>query len=108
MGSFVMTAWNLMYLFFFAVGISKGKIAYVPLEPFADYVHILDLNTRLCIVWKKLSNLNFKPKFQTQILKSKFKLKLELQKLKSSPSSWVIRDSEKLTPRVKGIKATKE
>ena len=37
-----------------------------------------------------------------------FKLKLEFQKLKSTPSSGVILDSGKLTPRVKLMKATKQ
>ena len=51
-----------------------------------------------------LPNLNFNPKFQTQISDSHFKLKLEFQKLKYSLSSWVIRYYGKLNPRVKGMK----
>ena len=27
--------------------ITKGQIAYVPLDPVTNYVHILDLNTRI-------------------------------------------------------------
>ena len=49
----------------------KYKIDYVPLDPVADYVHILDLNTRLRVGWKTLPNLNFKPKFPTQTWISK-------------------------------------
>ena len=47
--------------------IAKEQISYVPLEPVADYVHILDLNTGSCVGWKTLPNLNFELKFQTQI-----------------------------------------
>ena len=56
------------------IEINKGQIAYVPLDPVADYVHILDLNTRLRIGWKTLPNLNFKLKFQTQISNSNLNL----------------------------------
>ena len=44
----------------------KYKISYVPLDPVADYVYLLDLNTRLCVGWKMLPNLNFKLKVQPQ------------------------------------------
>ena len=44
----------------------KDKIAYVPLNLFADYIYIADLNTRLHVGWKTKPNLNFKPKFQTK------------------------------------------
>ena len=30
--------------------ITKGQISYVPLDPVADYLNILDLNTRLRVV----------------------------------------------------------
>ena len=71
--------------------ITKREISYVPLNPVSDYVHILDLNTRPRVGWKTLPNLNSKLKFQTQISNSNYKLKLELQKLKSSLSSRVPR-----------------
>ena len=45
--------------------ITKKQISFVPLEPFANYVHILDLNNRFGVGWKTLPNLNFKFKFQT-------------------------------------------
>ena len=32
--------------------INKWQIAYVLLDPVADYVHMLDLNTRLSVGWK--------------------------------------------------------
>ena len=54
--------------------ITKKNISYVPLNPFADYIHILDLNTRLHIGWKTLPNLNFELKFQTQTWISKTKI----------------------------------
>ena len=44
----------------------KENVAYVPLEPVSDYAYMADLNTRLCVGWKTLPNLNFKLKFQTQ------------------------------------------
>ena len=44
----------------------KGKIAYVPLDLVYDYIYIAELNTRLRVGWKTLSNSNFKLKFQTQ------------------------------------------
>ena len=50
-----------------AINNQKDKIAYVPLYPVADYVYIVDLNTRLRVGWKTLPNLNFKLKFQTKI-----------------------------------------
>ena len=65
---------------------------------------MLDLNTRMRVGWKTLPNLNFKLKFQTQISNSN----LKFRKLKSSLSSRVIRDSGKLTPRVKGMKVTEQ
>ena len=51
--------------------ITKWQIAYVPLDPVADYIHMLNLTIRLCVGWKTLpnfknSNLNFKLKVQTQ------------------------------------------
>ena len=78
----------------------KDKIAYVPLNPVVDYVHILDLNNKLCIGWKTLPNLIFKLKFQNKISNSNFKLKLEFLKLKYFLSSRVIRDYGKLNQRV--------
>ena len=42
----------------------KDKIAYVPLDPIADYVYIEDVNTRLRVSWKTLPNLNIKLEFQ--------------------------------------------
>ena len=42
----------------------KDKIAYVTLDPVSDYAYIADLNTRHCVGWKTLPNLNFKLKFQ--------------------------------------------
>ena len=59
----------------------KDKIEYVPLDPVADYVHILELNTRLRAGWKMLPNLDFKLKFQIQISNSNFKLKFQTQTL---------------------------
>ena len=32
-----------------SVPITKLQIAFVPLDPVADYVHMLDLNTRTCV-----------------------------------------------------------
>ena len=34
----------------------KDKIAYVPLYLVSDYIHTVDLNTRLCVRWKTLPN----------------------------------------------------
>ena len=48
----------------------KEKISYSPLDPVAKYAYIEDLNTRLCVSWKTLPDLNFKIKFQTQISNS--------------------------------------
>ena len=73
----------------------KENISYVPLDPVSDYVYIADLNNRLRVGWKTLPNLNLKLKFQTQTW---------ISKLKSSPSSRVVRDSGKFTPMVKGMK----
>ena len=84
--------------------ITKWHISYVPLDPVADSVHMLDLNTRLRVGLKKLLNLKFKLKFQTQISHSN----LNFKKLKHSLSSRVIWDSGKLNPRIKGIKAMKQ
>ena len=53
----------------------KYKIAYVPLDPVADYVYLSDLNTRLRVGCKTLPNLNFKLKFQTQISNSNLNFK---------------------------------
>ena len=64
---------------FSVVNHQKGKIVYVHLYPVVDYVHIVGLNTRICVGLKTLPNLNFKIKFQTQISNSNFKLKLEFQ-----------------------------
>ena len=55
--------------------ITKVQIAYFTLDPVAYYVHILDLNTRLRVGLKTLPNLNFKLKFQTQILNSNLNFK---------------------------------
>ena len=60
------------------------NIGYVPLDPFDDYVYISDLKTRLRFGLKALPYVNFK---------------LEYKKLKSSLSSWVIRDFGKLDPK---------
>ena len=38
----------------------KDKIAFTPINPVANYIYIADLNTRLCVGWKTLPNLNFK------------------------------------------------
>ena len=73
----------------------KDNISYFPLNPVSDYVYIAELNTRIRVGWKTLPNLNFKLKFQTQTW---------ISKLKSFPSSRVIRDSGKLAPRLKGMK----
>ena len=73
----------------------KEKISYIPLDSFIDYVYNTDLNTTLRVGWKTLPNLNLKLKFQTQTW---------ISKPKYSPSSWVIRYSGKLTPRVKLMK----
>ena len=56
--------------------ITKWQIAYVPLDPVDDYIHMLNLNTILRVGWKmlpnlKFSNLNFKLKVQTQTWASK-------------------------------------
>ena len=83
-----------------SVAITKWQIAYFPLYPVADYVHMLDFNTWLHVGSKTLPNLKFKYKFQTQIATSN----LNFKKLKYSPSSRVNRDYGKLTPRVKGMK----
>ena len=77
----------------------KYEIAYVSLDPVSDCIYIADLNTRLRVGWKTLPNLNFKLKFQTQTW---------ISKLKYSLSSRVIRDSGKMTPRVKVMKETKQ
>ena len=45
------------------LAITKLHISYVPLNPVADYVHMLDLNTGLRIGLKTLHNLKFKLKF---------------------------------------------
>ena len=50
-------------------------IADVPLNPVSDYVHMLDLNTRLRVGWKTLPNLKFKLKFKTQISNSNLNFK---------------------------------
>ena len=84
--------------------ITKWHISYVPLDPVADYTHVLNLITRLRAGWKTLPNLKFKLRFQTQISKSN----LNFKKLKSSPFSRVICYSGELTPRIKGMKATKQ
>ena len=42
----------------------KYNISYVTINPFADYVYIVELNTRVHVGWKTLPNLNFKLKFQ--------------------------------------------
>ena len=85
---------------YFIMEITKWQIAYVPFNPVADFVHMLDLNTWLCVGWKMLPNLKFKLKFQSQISDSN----LNFKKLKTSPSSCVFRDSGKLNPMVKGMK----
>ena len=77
----------------------KYNIAYVPLYPVTGYVYIADLNTRLRVGWKTLPNLNFKLRFQTQTW---------ISQLKYSLSSRVIWDYWKLTPRVEGMKSTKQ
>ena len=38
------------------INLQKENIAYVPLDPVADYVYIADLNTRLHVGWKTLPN----------------------------------------------------
>ena len=53
----------------------KDRIAYIPLDPAADYIHILYLNTILRVGWKTLPKLNFKLKFQTQISNSNLNFK---------------------------------
>ena len=53
-------------------------MAYVHLDPVADYVHILELNTRLRVGRKTLPNLNFKLKFQTQIKNSNMNFKTKI------------------------------
>ena len=63
------------------IAITKWHITYFPHDPVSDYIHMLNLNTRLCVDWKTLPNL----KFQTKISNSNFKLKLELQKTKIFP-----------------------
>ena len=60
----------------YIIAITKSHISYVPLNPVAKYIHMLNLNTRLRIIWKtlpnlKISNLNFKLKVQTQTWTSK-------------------------------------
>ena len=55
--------------------ITKWRISYIPLNPVADYLHVLYLNTRLRVGWKTLPNLNFKLKFQTQISNSNLNFK---------------------------------
>ena len=54
---------------------TKDKVAYAPLDPVADYVHILDLSNRLRVGWKTLPNLNFKLKLQIQISNSNLNFK---------------------------------
>ena len=66
-------------IIFFSITITKWNISSVPLNPVADYIHMLDLNTRLRVGWKtlpnlKISNLNFKLKVQTQTWTSKTKI----------------------------------
>ena len=60
------------------ISITKGQISYVPLNPVADYVHILDLNTRPRVGWKTLPNLNFKLKLQTEISNSNLNFKTKI------------------------------
>ena len=92
LASFAFYVLLIIYSLFCAVAITKWNIAYVPLDPVAEYIHMLDLNNRLRVGWKTLPNLKFKLKFQTQTWTSKK----------------VIRDYGKLTQRVKRMKATKQ
>ena len=65
----------------------KDKISYVPLNPVADYVYISYLNTILRVGWKRLPNLNFKLKFQTQTWISETKI---FPILPGNPGFWEI------------------
>ena len=55
--------------------ITKWKISYVPLDPVAEYLHMLELNNRLRVGWKTPPNLKFKLKIQTQISNSNLNFK---------------------------------
>ena len=72
---------DLLYFYFLGelYQLPKDKIVYVPLNPVANYMYISNLNTRLCVGSKTLSNLSFKLKFQTQIPNLNFKLKFQTQ-----------------------------
>ena len=47
-----------------------------------------ELNTRLRVVWKMLLNLNFKLKFQAQILKSNLNFKTKIFPVLPSNLEW--------------------
>ena len=67
----------------------KYKIAYVPLDPLADYVYLSELNTRLRVGWKTLPNINFKVKFQTHISNSNLNFKTKIfPVLLGNPGLW--------------------
>ena len=76
--SFCCLLFLVQFLTFHMHNHQKDKIYYIHLDPCADYVSIVYLNTRLCDGWITLHNLNLKLKFQTQILNSNLNFKTKI------------------------------
>ena len=69
----------------------RTRLPTSPPNPVSDYVYMSDLNTRLCVSWKTLPNLNFKLKFQTQISNTNLNLKTKsFLVLPGNPGLWEI------------------
>ena len=65
-----------IFFSFVLLTITKWHIAYIFHDPVTEYIHMVNLNARIRVGWKtipniKISNLNFKLKFQTQTWTSK-------------------------------------
>ena len=79
----------LLYLYFLGElhQSPRYKIYQFSLDPVTNYIYTADLNNRLRVGWKKLPNLNFKLKFQTQTWISKTKI---FSILLGNPGLWEI------------------